>query len=643
MKAIVYFLSFLALGTCLHADAVKAGSFGFTKEDATECLQKAIDSGASTVVVDNTGSEWLVRPIRLRGDLELVFADGVTVRALPGAFKNQNDCLFEAHDSKNLTIRGEGTARLVMNQNDYRNTSAYKWSEWRHLISLRGCENVKISNLTLESSGGDGIYVGTGKTVKGCQNILLENLLIARQYRQGISVISAENLTIRKCRLIDTAGTPPACGIDFEPNGPENFLVNCVLENCEISGNYSYGVLLVLGHLNARETRPISITVKNCMIRDNNGGVRIDGGINSLKPIVKGNIEFVDCRIQSEKNESIRLNSLSEKGFRLTFRNCVLDNTGNKFAPAGLASKLQDDLGNLDFGNLKIIDDRKRPAIQAFGIGAAGLTTVTGNPTVQIGKAAPESFDIKALIKANAPNPILKNFTTRPFNPREFKAPGSGKIAKTAPLRLRGTNRFVQYLKAGQDAVITFKADKVNTSPLAIPVEVTDANGAPQDSFVIKDGTVNYKLHANSDTVYVFEFRAGSHTVSVSSDTPGHGFPADAPLWLFRCNSELYFYVMPGDTMVRVEIDGEEPLKAALYNASGDKAAGDDKEIQGNKILCAQRPPSAKPEVWKLKLYDVVEDHRVRLGAPLLPLLFTALANGAVPTSEVGTKVEPLL
>ncbi len=97
---------------------------------------------------------------------------------------------------------------------------------------------------------------------------------------------------------------------------------------------------------------------------------------------------------------------------------------------------------------------------------------------------------------------------------------------------------------------------------------------------------------------------------------------------------------MPGDTMVRVEIDGEEPLKAALYNASGDKVAGDDKQFQGNKILYAPHTPSVKPEVWKLKLYNVVEDHRVRLGAPLLSLFFTAPANRAVPASGTGTKVE---
>lgn len=64
-----------------------ASWWGFNSGDATECLQKAIDSGVKKLIVDNTGREWLVGPIRLRSGQEIVFADGVVVRALPGAFK----------------------------------------------------------------------------------------------------------------------------------------------------------------------------------------------------------------------------------------------------------------------------------------------------------------------------------------------------------------------------------------------------------------------------------------------------------------------------------------------------------------------------------------------------------------------------
>ena len=51
------------------SDAVKASRWGFNAENATECLQKAIDSGAPEILVDNTGKDWIVDKIRLRSNL----------------------------------------------------------------------------------------------------------------------------------------------------------------------------------------------------------------------------------------------------------------------------------------------------------------------------------------------------------------------------------------------------------------------------------------------------------------------------------------------------------------------------------------------------------------------------------------------
>ena len=258
LASIIWCMAGIALG----AETVKASSFGFKADNATECLRKAIDSGAKTVVVDNTGSDWIIDQVKLRSDLELVIADGVTVRALPGAFKGQNDCLFSAWDARNLTLRVEGKARLVMNKKDYQNAAEYKWSEWRHLISLRGCENVTISNLTLESSGGDGIYVSTSSKMPGCRNVLIENITALDHHRQGISVISVDKLVIRNSKFNNTSGTPPAAGIDFEPNKPNEWISDCLVETAS-STTTPCGVLFSSFSPDA-SSKPVSATVRNC-------------------------------------------------------------------------------------------------------------------------------------------------------------------------------------------------------------------------------------------------------------------------------------------------------------------------------------------------------------------------------------------
>ena len=96
----------------------KVSEWGFNENDATECLQKAIDSGEKKLIVDNVGKDWIIRPVFLRSGVELIFADGVTVRALPGAFKDKMDCLFALHNVTDVTLRGEGKAVLKMNKKD---------------------------------------------------------------------------------------------------------------------------------------------------------------------------------------------------------------------------------------------------------------------------------------------------------------------------------------------------------------------------------------------------------------------------------------------------------------------------------------------------------------------------------------------
>lgn len=89
MKKIITLFFAACSFAVLPAESVKASSFGFSEKDATACLQKAIDSGVKKLIVDNTGREWLVGPIRLRSGQEIVFADGVVVRALPARLKNR--------------------------------------------------------------------------------------------------------------------------------------------------------------------------------------------------------------------------------------------------------------------------------------------------------------------------------------------------------------------------------------------------------------------------------------------------------------------------------------------------------------------------------------------------------------------------
>ncbi|MCA9413986.1 MAG: right-handed parallel beta-helix repeat-containing protein, partial [Candidatus Omnitrophica bacterium] len=234
-------------------ETANASWWGFDEEDSTEILQSAIDSGAQKVVIPNMSKPWVVRPIQLKGDQELVLEEGVVVEAKRGEFRERGDSLFTAKDIDNLTIRGYG-ATLKMQKEDYmvgdvlhrlgwnRWFGQYEKAEWRMALRIRGCKNVQVLGLTLSDSGGDGIYIADGKDRKISENIAIRDVVCDNNYRQGISIIGVKNLLVEDSVFKNTWGTPPSAGVDIEPDGEDDVVQGVVFRNCRFEDNYGDGI-----------------------------------------------------------------------------------------------------------------------------------------------------------------------------------------------------------------------------------------------------------------------------------------------------------------------------------------------------------------------------------------------------------------
>ena len=379
------------------SEIASAAWWGFDAEDSTEFLQGAIDSGAKTVIVPYMGNPWVVRPINLRSNLTLLFEPGVVVLAKKGEFKGRNDSLFLAVDETDMTLRGYG-ARFVMRKEDYQ-SDAYEKAEWRMGIRLLGCSNVTIAGIRIEKSGGDGIYVGTGKQPY-CKDIVIRDVQCADNHRQGISVIGAENLLIENCTLSGTDGTPPQAGIDFEPNNAKNKLVNCVMRNCVMEDNTGPGILVHLNHLSS-DTDPVSINVENCFVPSGKGSGIAISSVRDTGP--EGTMEFKNCTIERTEIESIHVYGKSADSVRVRFVNCRCKDACMKetdasrarrarkegyeqSAPIQLTSdnpKVTKRFGGIDFVNCSVYDTVDRPALAFYDKGSGlGVHDLTGTITV---------------------------------------------------------------------------------------------------------------------------------------------------------------------------------------------------------------------------------------------------------------------
>ncbi len=361
-----------------------AAWWGFDPEDATEVLQAAIDSGAKTVIVPYKGDPWIVRPIRLRSHLKLVFEPGVLILAKEGEFHGGGDSLFRAVDQSDITVTGYG-ATLRMRKKDYQ-SDAYKRAEWRMGLSFSGCQRIRIEGVRCESSGGDGIYIGSSGKNRWCEDVVIRDVVSHDNHRQGISVISAVNLLIENCRFSDTSGTPPEAGIDLEPDSADERLVNCVIRNCVMENNQGHAILVYLKPL-TKESHPVSIRFENCVSRmghsanlspesftDNTlrgwsgmavGAVRDDGP--------QGTVEFINCTAENTGKEGAKVFDKSADGVRVRFVNCNWRNPwvsrhreyGGMRVPLLLhlrRPELTKTIGGVDFVDCTVYDDAYRPA-----------------------------------------------------------------------------------------------------------------------------------------------------------------------------------------------------------------------------------------------------------------------------------------
>jgi len=251
------------------------GSWRFDEQNATYAVQSAINSGAPTVVIPFAGQPYYIDPITLAGNQTILLEQGVVIAAREGSFRGGGDCLFSAENQTQIEIVGYGAA-IEMRKRDYQRRP-YEKAEWRHAISIRGCNDVSIEGLTIRSSGGDGIYIGRGKGSNTyCENIVVKNVVLDDHHRQGISVISVRNLLIENVQIYNTSGTLPRSGIDFEPNRRDELLENCIVRECEIAGNRGPGILFSLQNLYP-ESHPVSIVIENCNIYRNTLSILVAG------------------------------------------------------------------------------------------------------------------------------------------------------------------------------------------------------------------------------------------------------------------------------------------------------------------------------------------------------------------------------
>ena len=640
-------LADVAAGKIAQAHAIW---WGFDANDSTAQLQAALDCNAPVIIVDcpvidGKAYPWVVRPLDVKGNREIVFAQNAELLAKKGDFLGKSDSLVKIVGQSNITLRAEkaGTATFRMRKTDY-HKAPYQKAEWRHALNIKSSSNIVVDGLNLVDSGGDGIYLGKSMHGVTNKNVTIRSVVCDGNNRQGISVITAENLLIENTILRNTWGTAPQAGIDFEPNQDDEKLANCVMRNCVCENNAGAGIDMYLPNLK-RKSGDVGIVLDNVVSR-NNGKASVALTVNNTEEeSLIGKIVIRNCRFENDRG-GIQIRSLAQNGATVEIENTTLKGCGmlpNEINPAYqspilLSSRASDEtpFGTVSFKNVTIIDDctgldGERPLMEFkdYSINGYGVNNVSGS----IKLVANGSEQIFELDKSD----VQKLFPT--INSRQIPrlkpdvqslvpvndAAGSSKELDKIYCRSRA--QYLLYAKSGQEIRFVLEQRRVGRSePVVKSVLLTTPSGKTTKLPSTEMGKLKeYVFTATETGVYMIDVEIGSHSVAMRECNAPFAINGEKAVHLVYSVGSLYFYVPEGTKEFGVKVfgSGAEQVKATLFDPAGNQVWQQDNisAAVGYFTDEGKTPPAG---VWRIHFdrpsQGVLEDNGFTFfGIPTLP------------------------
>ena len=558
---------------------VHAKDFGWNPTNVTECLTKAINSDASTVIVDDMGSPWYIRQIKISKETgsnkQIVFKKGVKVHAVTKPNFVKGD-MFLLQGASNLVFVAEGE----LGKDVYIGQFPDRKSRFATGISYGGSAfhgegyNILLKNIWSANNLDDGFCLcGSHHYLVDC---LLDN-----NFRQGLSVVRSDHGVYKNVTFCRTVGGEPHNGFDLEPVYEVYLCPAHYFLNCRFFDNAAGNVVL-----SASNYAPTTLYFKDCEFaagRYRNISVLARLGIYT-GPVqhAVSNIIFEDCRIDGYSDAATLLwNTMI---FDMTFKNCVFNDKGQldksrkpNASPIlleldrGYWDGFYPEAGVVNFENCKFNGWEGKPLIAvADRNGKLGVKTFRGvvdhnGKKVDLGKFSymPAERNLK-----NAPDPDLKalGLEELPVEPGKFSfaldysAPWYhpkpaykfvGKAGTKEPVAIyaedqSGVGRRLQ-LKVEKDApracgyFEVMAGKKVNIKLSDGGLEILDEDGKPLihldkgEYFGTKVFALNPKANA------IWSFRALTPSVKFRFFDPYAGLIAEDPEKLPTVNQNLKF------------------------------------------------------------------------------------------------------
>lgn len=229
---------------------------GFVKDgsvDYTAYIQKGLDSH---------------RHVRFPDFPVLINVDGLSVKSNSILYFPDNSLLLMApndsiryevlrlHNTENVVLHNP---KIKGDRDEHKGTEG----EWGMGIDLRSANNIQILNPMISHCWGDGIYIGRMYNHKASNGVTISGGHIDYNRRNGISIVSGENIVIDCTVISNTEGNLPMSGIDIEPNYNNDEANNITINNVVTFNNAKSGIVIDLRRLPGKVRKNVNININN--------------------------------------------------------------------------------------------------------------------------------------------------------------------------------------------------------------------------------------------------------------------------------------------------------------------------------------------------------------------------------------------
>ena len=585
-------------------NVVHARDFGWNAENATAALQKAMDSGATTVVLDDMGSPWRICCVTNRSNQRILFRKGVKVLAdrATAELCSKNYDLFRAWKCQNVIFEGEGDNCIGCYANyDERR----KWNKTYGMngISLSATKNVVIRNLRIAECSMDAVFFAGSFPVN--ESTWLENLVLDSCYRQAMSVCGAVDTYCKNVTFSNTRGAAPTAGIDLEPAIECYPDANLYLFDCRFEGNQGGGLVFYTSTYT-----PVTTYAKRCTFAANGPtpievfarcGIYMGANVRAPSKIV-----IEDCDLETF-SDTPALSVQSCSLFDVTLKDCRMRDSGQLRRRKGRTSTPIRFSLNRDFGP---------DGIPEHMVGRIRFENVTadgwkGSPLVSFSDEL-GMLDIKDVLSGT----IRFNGEDVDVSDFEYTAPDR----RAAPLEMPDLAKLPPPArKVGADEVyasnmsLSWNGAWFQSRPVYNILYWADAGRVVKIDDVAITNTVtgwHAYLPPNQKTGWSFKTMTGARPVYLG-DVYGN-FMAKFVLKDVKKGYTGYFRVPRGESALRLTWGSLD-----IRNPAGEVVDSAEQGVYDGRHVFALKNASGEDEIWSFTAWPSYSTHVLRFYRPL--------------------------